>query len=180
VQRPYPPLWYAGGAEFAGRNSLNFLGRSVESVARYWALWEETRQRGDGLNPHVAVPSAGITKHVIVRETAEEARALGRRAWTAFGRNWAATSLRTPERQVVPPQNEDFEAVLAEGSRLLIGTPETIRNYLEGVIDDLKDAPTFYFAPALQWGDITHEEALESLRLFAAEVMPAFEPVVVR
>jgi alkanesulfonate monooxygenase SsuD/methylene tetrahydromethanopterin reductase-like flavin-dependent oxidoreductase (luciferase family) len=177
-QRPYPPLWYAGGAEFAGRNGLNFLGRSAESVARYWELWQETSRRSDRLNPHVTVPKAGITKHIIVRETDEEARAIGRRAWAAFGRNWVATSLRTPDGQVVPPQREDFDAVLAESARLLIGSPKTIREYLAGVVEDLEDRPALYFAPALQWGDITHEEALESLRLFAGQVMPAFQPAI--
>lgn len=170
VQRPYPPLWYAG------RHGLNFLGRSTENVLRYWELWQETQRRADRLNPHLTTPTAGITKHIVVRETEAEARAVGRRAWPAFARNWIATSLAHPDGLVIPPQPADFDAVLADGSRLLIGTPKTIRDYLERVVEELRDKPAFYFAPALQWGGITHEEALESLRLFAAEVMPAFQP----
>lgn len=177
VQRPYPPLWYAGGAEYAARHGLNFLGRTTENVARYWELWEDTRHRPDRLNPHVTTPKAGITKHVVIRETEEEAKAVGRRAWPAFGRNWIATSLEHPDGLVVPPQPDDFDAVLAEGSRLLVGTPKMVRDYLARVIEGLDDKPGFYFAPALQWGGITHEEALESLQLFATEVMPAFQPV---
>jgi alkanesulfonate monooxygenase SsuD/methylene tetrahydromethanopterin reductase-like flavin-dependent oxidoreductase (luciferase family) len=179
VQRPYPPLWYAGGAEFAGRNGLNFLGRSAESVERYWQLWQETSARGDRLNAHVAVPKAGITKHVVVRESAEEAQAIARRAWRAFSRNWVATSLRHPDGIAVPPQSEDFDAVLAEGGRLLIGTPHAVREYVERLVERFRGCAGFYFVPAVQWGDISHEEALTTLQLLAGDVMPAFQPAPV-
>jgi alkanesulfonate monooxygenase SsuD/methylene tetrahydromethanopterin reductase-like flavin-dependent oxidoreductase (luciferase family) len=36
VQRPYPPIWYAGGVEFAGSKGLNFLGRGQPQIQRYW------------------------------------------------------------------------------------------------------------------------------------------------
>lgn len=180
LQRPYPPLWYAGGAEYAGRNGLNFLGRALEQVVRYWELWDQARERSDRLNSHILVPKAGITKHVVVRETDTEARAIARRAWVAFSRNWVATSLRTPDGHVVPPQREDFDAVLAEGNRLLVGSPATIRAYLERAVERLQDRPSLYFAPAVQWGDVTHEEALESLHLLARAVMPAFRTAVAR
>jgi alkanesulfonate monooxygenase SsuD/methylene tetrahydromethanopterin reductase-like flavin-dependent oxidoreductase (luciferase family) len=172
-QRPYPPLWYAGGAEFAGSHGLNFLTRTARGLARFWELWEENRGREHLLNPHVEAPMAGITKHVVIRETDEEAMAVARRAWPAFARNWAATSLATPDGRVAPPQRDDFDSVLAEDVRMLIGSPRTIRNYMERFVDGIKDRPSFYFAPAFQWGDLTCEQARESIRLFAAEVMPA-------
>jgi alkanesulfonate monooxygenase SsuD/methylene tetrahydromethanopterin reductase-like flavin-dependent oxidoreductase (luciferase family) len=173
-QRPYPPLWYAGGAEFAGRHGLNFLTRTAQGLERYWQLWEEQRGHDDRLNPHVAAPWAGITKHVVIRETDEEALVTARRAWPAFVRNWAATSLATPDGRVTPPQRDDFDSALADGVRLLVGSPATIRAYLEPLLDGIRDRPSFYFAPAFQWGDLTSEQARASMRLFAAEVMPAF------
>ena len=57
---------------------------------------------------------------------------------------------------------------------LVIGSPDTVREYFiqyagEGNID--------YLVTAFPFGDMTHEEAMRSLRLFIAEVMPAVRSV---
>ena len=175
VQRPYPEIWYAGTPEFPGRRGMHFVTRTSQAVARYWQLWDETREGGEHINPQVQAPWVGITKHVVVRETDAEAIAVARRAWPVFCENWAATSLLTPDGRVTPEQS-DFESVMGEGDRLLVGTPRTIREYLERAVEEVGDRPSFYFAPAVQWGDITYREALTSLELLAADVMPRFLP----
>jgi alkanesulfonate monooxygenase SsuD/methylene tetrahydromethanopterin reductase-like flavin-dependent oxidoreductase (luciferase family) len=172
-QRPYPPLWYAGGLEFAGRRHLNFLTRSAEEVARYWDLVDQHSDADGRANQHVVTRVAGITKHVVIRNTVAEAVAVARRAWVAFQRNFAATSLRLPDGRTVTP-NEDFDSVMRDGSRLLIGTPAMVREFVEASLERLRGRPSFYFAPALQWGDMSFEESLESMELLAAEVMPRF------
>jgi len=176
VQKPYPPLWYAGGVEFAGRHRLNFLGRTAEDLARYWSLVEEHSGAPDRLTPAEETPLAGITKHVVVRPTLDEAMKLARRAWPVFQDNWGATSLRMPNGRTART-NEDFDTVLAEGTRLLIGTPSTIAEFVKACLDRLGDKPSFYFAPAFQWGDLSYEESLESIELFADAVMPLFAGV---
>lgn len=180
VQKPYPPVWYAGSPEFPGRRGIHFVTRSASAVARYWQLWDETRAGGAHLNPRVRAPRVGITKHVVIRESEAEARAIASRAWPVFCRNWAATALRTPDGRVAPEQSQDFDSVLAEGERLLIGTPQVVKDYLETIVEEFRDRPSFYFVPAVQWGDITSGEALASLQLLAGEVMPAFHPSVPR
>lgn len=174
VQKPSPPVWYAGSPEFPGGQGLNFVTRSASAVARYWQLWDERGDGGAHLNPQAAAPRVGITKHVVVRESEAEARAIAGRAWPVFCQNWAATTLRTPDGRVTPEQSPDLDSVLAEGERLLIGTPSVVKDYLETVVEQFRDRPSFYFVPAVQWGDITSEEALASLQLLAGEVMPAF------
>jgi alkanesulfonate monooxygenase SsuD/methylene tetrahydromethanopterin reductase-like flavin-dependent oxidoreductase (luciferase family) len=173
VQRPYPPLWYAGGTEFAGRHHLNFLTRTVDDLARYWEM-RTAHAAEDGLfNQHVAVPLAGITRHMIVRATDAEAIALARRAWPVFQRNWDATPLRMPGGRVARARIHDFDVVLSEDANLLVGSVETVRNTLEGWLERLGDRPSFYFAPAVQWGDLTFDESLESMQRFAEQVVPA-------
>jgi alkanesulfonate monooxygenase SsuD/methylene tetrahydromethanopterin reductase-like flavin-dependent oxidoreductase (luciferase family) len=169
VQKPYPPLWYAGGVDFAGRHRLNFLGRTAEDVERYWRVLDEHRADPDLLNPGVDVPLAGITKHVVIRRTYAEALSLARRAWPVFQRNWGATSLRMPNGRVARA-NEDFDSVLAENARLLIGTPRMVAEYVEQCLERLADRPSFYFAPAFHWGDLTPAESLESMQLFVEAV----------
>jgi len=171
TQEPYPPLWYAGGTDFAGTHHLNFLTRTPDPVVRYWQLVDEHGDDPHRLNQHVKVPLAGITKHVVIRHDEHEAMAIARRAWPVFQRNWHATSLNLPDGGN-PRTNDDFDSVLAEHTRLLIGTPTSVRTYIEACLERLQDRPSFYFAPAFQWGDVTYEESLESMRLFAEEVMP--------
>jgi alkanesulfonate monooxygenase SsuD/methylene tetrahydromethanopterin reductase-like flavin-dependent oxidoreductase (luciferase family) len=173
MQRPYPPLWYAGGVEFAGRHHLNFLSRTAGQVAQYWDLVDAHREGPDLVNQHLEAPIAGVTRHVVVRQTEAEAIAVARRAWAVFDAHFHATSARMLEGRTVRV-NEGFDAVLREGSRLLVGTPATVLAFVADCVERLRDRPNFYFAPALQWGDMTLEESRESLRLLADEVMPAF------
>ena len=35
-----------------------------------------------------------------------------------------------------------------------------------------------YFVGSFQWGDLTHEQAMRSIELFATEVMPRYAPAV--
>ena len=176
VQRPYPPFWYAGGTDFAGRHGLNFVTRSVDEVARYWTLVAEHADSPERLNPHVAEPLAGITRHMVIRPTDAEAIAVARRAWPVYQRNFEATSLRMPNGQVARARVDEFDAVLAENRNLLVGSPETVSHTLHEWVGRLEGAPSFYFAPAVQWGDITSAEALTSLNLFATDVMPTLRP----
>ena len=178
LQKPYPPLWYAGGVEFAGAHRLNFLSRTPDDVDRYWTLLDEHRESTDLLNPNVPAPLAGITKHVVIRASMEEAMSLARRAWPVFQRNWGATPVRMSTGGTARA-NEDFDAVLAENTRLLIGTPRMVADFVGQCLQRLADRPSFYFAPAFQWGDLTFDESLESMRLFAEVVMPDYAPAAV-
>jgi len=166
VQKPYPPIWYAGGWEFAGRNGLNFLGRSANDLTGYWGLWEATRQRSDRLNPTLSVPRAGINRQIVVRETDAQAEAIARRAQAVHARNFNATSLAYPGGRIVPQMSSDIDDARTR-ERVLFGSPATVRAFLERIVDGVQDKPSFYFTAAIQWGDITHDEALESMRLFA-------------
>jgi hypothetical protein len=42
-----------------------------------------------------------------------------------------------------------------------------VRERLEEWLGRLEGLPSITFAPAVQWGDITHDEAVESLNLLA-------------
>jgi alkanesulfonate monooxygenase SsuD/methylene tetrahydromethanopterin reductase-like flavin-dependent oxidoreductase (luciferase family) len=180
VQRPYPPFWYAGGVEAAGRGGFNFLSRSVADLQRFWTLWDETRERPDRINAHIPVPKAGLTKHVVVRESYDEAVRIARRAWPVFESHWFATPVLVNEDgQAVPLRGpgsgpQDFDAALRAGTRILVGTPAMLGKQVEEWLEQLADKPAFHFSPAVQWGDISSDEAVESLALIARDVMPDF------
>jgi alkanesulfonate monooxygenase SsuD/methylene tetrahydromethanopterin reductase-like flavin-dependent oxidoreductase (luciferase family) len=173
MQRPYPPLWYAGGIDFAGRHHLNFVSRTADQLARYWDLVDVHRDAPTIVNQHLDSLIAGVNRQMVIRETVEEATAVARRAWAVFDANFHATSARMLERPTVSV-TEDFDTVLREGSRLLVGTPAMAREFIADCVERLPERPNFYFVPALQFGDMTLDESRESMRLLAREVMPAF------
>lgn len=181
VQRPHPPLWYAGGTEAAGRGGFCFVARGADDVERYWQLWEESRDQPGRVNTHLPAPTAGITKHVVVRHDLAEAQAIARRAWPVLEEHWFATAVPlTEDGQPVTfggprSDGQDFEEALRGGRRLLVGTPAMIRDAVAGWVRQFENRPAFHFSPAVQWGDISYDEARESLELLASEVMPAFQ-----
>ena len=50
----------------------------------------------------------------------------------------------------------------------LAGTPRAVLEYMEEYVATGAN----YFVCSFQWGDITHENAMRSIELFASEVMP--------
>jgi alkanesulfonate monooxygenase SsuD/methylene tetrahydromethanopterin reductase-like flavin-dependent oxidoreductase (luciferase family) len=64
----------------------------------------------------------------------------------------------------------DFDRVLRSES-LLVGSPETIASYVDRYA---AESGANYFIAAFQWGNISHEQALKSLELFATVVMARF------
>jgi hypothetical protein len=54
----------------------------------------------------------------------------------------------------------------------LAGSPAALREYM----DEYVASGANYFVCSFQWGDITHEDAMRSIELFASEVMPVYGP----
>ncbi len=54
------------------------------------------------------------------------------------------------------------------GGVALAGTPAAVREYM----DEYLETGANYFVCSFQWGDLTHEQAMRSIELFTAEVMP--------
>jgi len=181
AQAPYPPLWYPGSLEYAARRGLNFLlpiriPKQISEVYRQIAA--EHRDDPSRLNPHVIRPKIASTHMLCVAETDDEARRIGHRAWNALKRNvWSVHWYEPGLLDELPIAHYDFlqkafesPARAEKGGGLVVGSPDTVREYFkqyvgEGNID--------YLMTALPFGDMTHGEAMRSLRLFIDEVMPA-------
>jgi alkanesulfonate monooxygenase SsuD/methylene tetrahydromethanopterin reductase-like flavin-dependent oxidoreductase (luciferase family) len=179
VQRPYPAIWYAGDAETAGNTGFHFLTRNVAHAQRYWQLWQESSGRPGRYNAHLPAPRVAMTRPVVVRRSEAEALAIARRAWAAFESHWFATPvlLNSDGRAVSfngpGSAARDFDTMMREEDNLVIGTPEQVGERFAGWTRQLAGLPNLMISPAVQWGDISHAEARETLALVAAEVMPA-------
>jgi len=58
------------------------------------------------------------------------------------------------------------------GGVALAGAPAAVREYM----DEYVATGANYFVCSFQWGDLTHEQAMRSLELFATDVMPRYVP----
>jgi alkanesulfonate monooxygenase SsuD/methylene tetrahydromethanopterin reductase-like flavin-dependent oxidoreductase (luciferase family) len=172
AQKPLPPLWYAGTLSNAADGGLNGLSgaASADVYKDFWRHWEEKRASGSPL--HQREPKVGSTRWLLVADSDEAAQAIARRAWRTYQDHFFATEVRV-EGRGLPRANpgNDVDRALATG-QLLVGSPDTVRRALEGFLDSAGPLHT-YLVGAFHWGDLTHAEAMRSLRLYATEVKPA-------
>jgi len=176
LQRPYPPIWYGlsnpESAEFAADNKFNVVSnaapKSVRVITdRYRAQWEKK-----GNDPK-KIPFIGMARHVVIAATDAEAMKLARRAyarwWEGFIYLWRMRGMKPP----FTTYTEDFDAILKNG-QAIVGSPDTVR---ETIASQAKDAGLNYFLLRFAFGDLTLEESMRSVDLFASLVQPALEEI---
>ena len=171
-QTPYPPLWYGlGRAEavpWAAKNKVNIVGNLPRAAMR--TLTDRYRNEWDSLgNDPADLPLMGVGRHVVVAQTEKEALATARRGydkWRAsFLKLWIEHDMMPSAHAVFPERYEDAQAQ----GRAIAGTPDQVRDFLQQTIDD---AGLNYLLCRFAFGDITGDEALNSIDLFTRNVMP--------
>ncbi len=176
LQRPHPPIWYGlsnpESAEFAAGSKFNVVSnaapKSVRVITdRYRAEWAKK-----GNDPK-RIPFIGMARHVVIADTDAEALTLARRAyarwWEGFIYLWRSRGMKP----VFTTYTGDFDAVLANG-QAIVGSPDTVRGMLAA---QASEAGLNYFLPRFAFGDLTLEESMRSVNLFASRVQPALEEV---
>jgi alkanesulfonate monooxygenase SsuD/methylene tetrahydromethanopterin reductase-like flavin-dependent oxidoreductase (luciferase family) len=171
AQLPHPPLWYAvpvpEGAAWPAQNRINIVcagpvARVREITDRYRAEWLAA---GNSL---AALPLLGINRFVVVADSDREAMALGRRAWpkfhTSFMKLWKLHGTQ-PRFARMP---EDFETLVENGGGIA-GSPAAVRDRVRAMT---AEAGANYFIGQFSFGELTHEEVMHSVGLFAREVLP--------
>jgi alkanesulfonate monooxygenase SsuD/methylene tetrahydromethanopterin reductase-like flavin-dependent oxidoreductase (luciferase family) len=177
LQQPYPPLWYPThnpeSVIYAARHGYHFVSLGAAAHVRqhvdlYWQTWAMHRQESDRLNGHVAAPKVGILRQVVVANTDDEALAATR---AAYG-NWyrAITKLWHDHHDHTPDGLFSWETS-TQHETILFGSPARVREQMARL---LEVSGCNYVIGAFAWGGLPHEQVMDSLRLFAEEVMPAF------
>jgi alkanesulfonate monooxygenase SsuD/methylene tetrahydromethanopterin reductase-like flavin-dependent oxidoreductase (luciferase family) len=171
-QTPHPPLWYGlGRAEavpWAAKNAVNIVGNLPGAGMR--ALTDRYRAEWDLLgNDPADLPLMGVGRHVVVAQTNKEALEVARRGydkWRAsFLKLWIAHDMMPVAHAIFPERFEDAEAQ----GRAVAGTPDKVRDFLQQTVDE---AGLNYLLCRFAFGDISADEALNSIDLFTRHVMP--------
>jgi alkanesulfonate monooxygenase SsuD/methylene tetrahydromethanopterin reductase-like flavin-dependent oxidoreductase (luciferase family) len=185
VQRPYPPLWYptsnVGSVPWLAGQGMNtvfsiHLAKDFDQVAQmvdtYWAEHAAHASDSGRLNGHVDDPKVGFVAHIHVAETDALARAQAKPAFELFTHNFTYRYVRrgNPERHA---DRLGFEDEVKRG-RIVVGSPTTVRDKLGSY---LERSGANYVLGCFSFGSLTLEQLLNSVDLFAKEVMPALSVV---
>jgi alkanesulfonate monooxygenase SsuD/methylene tetrahydromethanopterin reductase-like flavin-dependent oxidoreductase (luciferase family) len=170
MQAPHPPVWYGVHApESAARAarkglqviSLDPLPATCASFDSFRAAWSEAR--GD-----TPLPLMGLGRFIVVAETDAEALAIARRAYPRWHESF--THLRRIHNRINQhprPPTYDELATVGQG---IAGSPATVTGLLR---QQLAACGSNYLVGQFAFGDLTLDETLRSIGLFAEQVMPA-------
>jgi alkanesulfonate monooxygenase SsuD/methylene tetrahydromethanopterin reductase-like flavin-dependent oxidoreductase (luciferase family) len=177
LQRPHPPLWYGIGrpdaVPWAAERRVNVVanlgGKGMRSITdRYRAEWSALGYPADEL------PLMGVSRHIVIAETRKEALEIARRGYhkwrDSFLVLWRKHNMQLPNPNALFP--EQFEEAEAQG-RAVAGTPDHVREFIQTSIDE---GGLNYLLCRFAFGDITCDEALQSVELFTRHVRPAITP----
>lgn len=178
-QRPYPPLWYPTNSS----DSIAWLAQErFHTVVHYQPLavirelfdlykrvWNDRRNDADCINSHVREPIYGISRHVYVGETDAKAWDEAKVALRDFNDNTGFLHATRGDNRRKDYLNQ-LDARRAEGL-YIAGSPDSVR---EEVTKQLEITGSNYFVGSFAFGSLTSEQTINSLSLFAEEVMPAF------
>ena len=172
VQRPHPPLWYGvsipDNADWPAANDVNVVSLAPPGAVRpIFERYQATRRKLGKADTTLR----GVGRHVVVADTDAKALEIARRAYPRWRSNffWLFRRHGSAPR-VGDLYPESFEQ-LAALKTAVAGSPQTVRDFIAAEIEET--SPN-YFVPWLAFGDMTVEEALHSVDLFAREVMPGF------
>jgi alkanesulfonate monooxygenase SsuD/methylene tetrahydromethanopterin reductase-like flavin-dependent oxidoreductase (luciferase family) len=170
VQKPHPPIWWPGNAEFAGAHRLNTVVAGPQAavkaqVARYRELVAACE---DDWNPGVRMPVVGAMRHIFVGPSRRAALERAREAWRAYDLNlaslWRARGV-TPVGS--PTFDGDLDRALA-ANLVVAGAADDVVAHVRSLRDE---ARLDYFVGAFAWGDLTRDEYMASMALFADAVI---------
>jgi alkanesulfonate monooxygenase SsuD/methylene tetrahydromethanopterin reductase-like flavin-dependent oxidoreductase (luciferase family) len=131
------------------------------SIERYRTVWPQVHPRT------TAFPKLGLGRFVVVAPTDAAAMALARRAYLVWHASFTYLFHRH-QREQSHPRPATFDQVVERGQGIA-GSPATVAQFLASQLDE---TGCNYFVGQFAFGDLTRDESLRSIGLFASEVMP--------
>jgi alkanesulfonate monooxygenase SsuD/methylene tetrahydromethanopterin reductase-like flavin-dependent oxidoreductase (luciferase family) len=171
VQRPHPPLWYGASdpaaVPWAAQNRVNIVCNGPVEMVRGVVERYRTEWRAAG-RKFAELPLMGMTRHVVIADTDEEATEIARRGY----QRWYASFILLWDQHGTKPFRAAYPNNFDDAARMgfaVAGTPETVRDVLAGQI---AESGVNYFLCRFAFGDLTLAETQRSVELFSNSVMP--------
>jgi len=184
LQQPHPPFWYASsnaiGSTWGGEHGLHYvtLGPTAMAKANIEAYKAALGKRGAPAQPKAEFKGGaaiGVSRIIFVADTDAETHRFGKPALEHHHAHLGWLARKHGDTGLTSRLNVNFGASydqsLANGS-VIAGTPQKVRAEIERQTAELG---INYLLTYLFIGNMTLPEALRSLALFSAEVMPHLE-----
>ena len=184
LQQPHPPFWYgssgAEGSTWAGEQGLHFvtIGPNDVAKANLDTFKAAFAKRGRAAQPKSEFSDGvvqGVQRHIFVDETDDKAVRWAKPAMEAHLKNinWLRTqhgqNALTDRLRVV--RGRTYEECVEEGT-VIAGSPRTVLAEIE---KQMAEIGANYLLTYMFLGTMSLAEAMRSLALFKAEVMPQVE-----
>ena len=187
VQQPHPPMWAAStqpsSIQFAGEHGLGVLGFGISDInsKNFVEMYKEALKRA---KPAAGVVNArfAVLRIALCAPTDQEALELQEYNYRLF--NEQVGNLFRPWIEGTPPPSYEYiidnfrrqaqertthsMAELVQMGQACIGSPETCARVINGLADSGVDEVLLF----MQGARTPHEKILQSINLFASEVMP--------
>jgi alkanesulfonate monooxygenase SsuD/methylene tetrahydromethanopterin reductase-like flavin-dependent oxidoreductase (luciferase family) len=173
-QKPHPPVWYGvhapdsaaraprQGLQVVGLDPPLAIGAAFESFRAAWR--EAWGAKTGGAKP---LPLMGLGRFIVVADTDAAALAIARRAYPRWHESF--THLRRKHNRInTHPRPPTFDELAAVGQGVA-GAPATVAAFLR---EQIASTGSNYVVGQFAFGDVSLEEALHSIELFARHVMP--------
>ncbi|HEY7301316.1 MAG TPA: LLM class flavin-dependent oxidoreductase [Xanthobacteraceae bacterium] len=173
-QKPHPPLWYGvhapESAARAARSGFQVVGLDAAPAIRaafdsFRAAWAEA------WSPK-PLPLMGLGRFIVVAGSDGGAQAIARRAYPVWHASFTHL-VRKHKRVNAHPRPPTFDELMEIGQGIA-GTPATVTAFLR---DQVEQTGSNYIVGQFAFGDVSLAEALQSIELFAREVVPQFQTV---
>jgi alkanesulfonate monooxygenase SsuD/methylene tetrahydromethanopterin reductase-like flavin-dependent oxidoreductase (luciferase family) len=174
LQQPHPQIWYALASPestiWPAQRGINVVcGGPLPRVRaisdHYRAEWSKTHSGND------RTPLIGVNRHMIVADTDQEARDIGRKAWPVFYSNFMKLWHRHGAQPITIKLPPDFDQLVESGGAIA-GSVRTVTAQLTELIGR---GGLNYFIGSFMFGNMAQQDAMASVKLFSAEVMPALQ-----
>jgi alkanesulfonate monooxygenase SsuD/methylene tetrahydromethanopterin reductase-like flavin-dependent oxidoreductase (luciferase family) len=178
-QKPHPPLWYGAhspdSAERAARKGLSIVtndmpGNTRAIIERYRQIWSDVHG-----SAATAPPKIGMVRFILVAESDAQAMTIARRAYLRWRASFSHAWELNGDLPQSPLRRESFDTLIKQGQGIA-GSPETVRAFLASQI---AECGANYIVGQFCFGDLTLDEMLRSVGLFAAEVAPTLRKMPV-
>ncbi|MGH2858578.1 MAG: LLM class flavin-dependent oxidoreductase [Solirubrobacteraceae bacterium] len=172
------PFWYPGSPVTAGTHGMSLMwpGRiDAAAYELYIATWHQHRGTGIRLDGPDDRPRVGYSMLLAIARTEREALAIARRGIDGLTRRTAANhrfdhlKLGPEECHAAQAPLRAIRANVDQAVQFGAGTPAQIAERLAMLLDD---GMCDYLAFMTPTGDITIDEARQTLELFVTEVQP--------
>lgn len=169
-QKPHPPLWYGAhspeSAERAARKGLNMVTNDMPAparamITRYRDVWSATQRLAQR-------PKIGIVRFIFVADSDAEAMMVARRAYLRWRASFVYLTELNGAQMQSPLYANSFDVLIDQG-QAIAGSPATVGAVLAAQIEE---SAANYLVGQFCFGDLTIDEMLRSVELFAAQVMP--------